>query len=81
MAIRPGDLAGTRDVVQFIASELSTDSYVNVMAQYRPAWHAAEIAGKDPAYRSLRRPITPDEYRQAIDWAREAGLYRGFPGW
>jgi putative pyruvate formate lyase activating enzyme len=79
--VLPGDLAGTRDVVQFIASELSTDSYVNVMAQYRPAWHAAEIAGKDPAYRSLRRPITLNEYRQAIDWAREAGLYRGFPGW
>jgi putative pyruvate formate lyase activating enzyme len=76
--VLPGDLAGTRDVLQFIASELSSDSYVNVMAQYRPMWHAMEIAEKDPAYRELRRRITPSEYQQAVDWAREAGLYRGF---
>ncbi len=77
--VLPGDLAGTREVMQFIASELSTDSYVNVMAQYRPMWHAAEVAEKDPAYRALRRPITREEYRNTVDMAREAGLYRGFP--
>ena len=76
--VLPGDLAGTRGVMQFIAGGLSTGSYVNVMAQYRPMWHAMEVAGKDPAYRELRRRITSREYRQAIDWAREAGLYRGF---
>ena len=76
--VLPGDLAGTCEVMQFIAGGLSTDSYVNVMAQYRPMWHAMEVAGKDPAYRELRRRITSQEYRQAIDWAREAGLYRGF---
>jgi putative pyruvate formate lyase activating enzyme len=36
--VLPGGLAGTREVMQFIASELSTDSYVNVIAQYRPMW-------------------------------------------
>ncbi len=77
--VLPGNLAGTREVMQFIASELSTDSYVNVMAQYRPMWHAAEIAIKDPAFSQLKRRITSQEYRQAVNWAREAGLYRGFP--
>jgi putative pyruvate formate lyase activating enzyme len=76
--VLPGDLAGTCEVMQFIAGGLSTDSYVNVMAQYRPMWHAMEVAGKDPAYRELRRRITSQEYRQAIDWAKDAGLYRGF---
>ena len=76
--VLPGNLAGTREVMQFIASELSTDSYVNVMAQYRPMWYAMEISSRDPAYRELRRRITSDEYRQAVDCAREAGLYRGF---
>lgn len=76
--VLPGDLAGTREVMEFIAREISQDSYVNVMAQYRPAWHAAGITEKDPAYRALRRPITGQEYRQAVDRAREAGLYRGF---
>ena len=51
------------------------------MAQYRPMWHASEIAAKDPAYRELRRRITSKEYREAVDMAREAGTYRGFgPG-
>jgi putative pyruvate formate lyase activating enzyme len=76
--VLPGDLAGTREVMRFIATELSADSYVNVMAQYRPMWHAAEIAKRDPAYQALRRPITSQEYRDAVDMAREAGLYRGF---
>src|SRR5512136_2090453 len=33
--VLPGDLAGTREVLEFIAREISQDSYVNVMAQYR----------------------------------------------
>jgi putative pyruvate formate lyase activating enzyme len=79
--VLPGGLAGTREVMQFIASELSSDSYVNVMAQYRPMWQASEIAAKDPAYRELRWRITSKEYREAVDMAREAGTYRGFgPG-
>jgi putative pyruvate formate lyase activating enzyme len=76
--VLPGGLAGTREVMQFIASELSSDSYVNVMAQYRPMWHAMEISSKNPAFRELRRRITVQEYQEAIDMAREAGLYRGF---
>lgn len=77
--VLPGNLAGTREVMRFIAEEISPDSFVNIMAQYRPAWHAAEVAAQDPAYRVLRRPITPREFREAVEMAREAGLYRGFP--
>jgi putative pyruvate formate lyase activating enzyme len=76
--VLPGGLAGTREVMQFIASELSTNSYVNVMAQYRPMWHASVIAAKDSACRELRRRITSSEYRKAVVWAREAGLYWEF---
>jgi putative pyruvate formate lyase activating enzyme len=76
-----GNIAGTREVMRFIASELSADSCVNVMDQYRLVWHAMEIAANYPAYRELRRRITAQEYRDAVDMAREAGLYRGFgPG-
>jgi len=32
-----------------------------LMAQYRPAWHAFEVAHKDPVYHSLKCPITGEE--------------------
>gem|GEM_PF-3017495 len=66
--VLPNDAAATRQVMAYIAS-LSPDSYVNVMAQYRPCYRAAEVA-------EISRPLTGEEYRQAVKWAREAGLYR-----
>jgi putative pyruvate formate lyase activating enzyme len=76
--VLPGDLAGTKDVMRFIATEISPDSYVNVMPQYRPMWHARDLAARDPAYRSLIRPIVSDEFAAALNYATEAGLHRGF---
>lgn len=76
--VLPGDLAGTKDVMRFIATEISPDSYINVMPQYRPIWHARDLATRDPAYRNLARPLSPDEFATAIRYAEEAGLHRGF---
>lgn len=76
--VLPAGLAGTEEVMKFIASELSRDSYVNVMAQYRPMWHVLEAAD-DPLLEVLRRPITLAEYRDAIECAKRYGLHRGFP--
>ncbi len=66
--VLPENLAKTGEVMQFLAS-LSTDIYVNVMAQYRPEYRAADT----PA---LRRGITSKEYRQAVEAALRAGLHR-----
>ncbi len=76
--VLPGNLAGSADVLRFIAEEISPDSYLNIMPQYRPMWHAAEIAQNDPAFCALNRPLLPDEYRQAIAFAGDVGLHRGF---
>ena len=38
--VMPGNLAGTNQVIEFIAREISRDSYVNVMDQYRPCFKA-----------------------------------------
>jgi putative pyruvate formate lyase activating enzyme len=65
--------------MRFIAGEISKDSYVNIMAQYRPAWHAVQVAEQDPAYHGLKRPVTREEYQYAVRCARDAGLHRGFP--
>ncbi len=67
--VLPEGLAGTAEVMRFLAEEISRDTYVNVMAQYRPEYRAWE-------YPPLRRRITMEEYRQAVELARAAGLYR-----
>jgi putative pyruvate formate lyase activating enzyme len=75
--VLPENLAGTEEVMQFIARDLSPDSYVNIMDQYRPAWHVLE-EGR-PLYGKLRRRITPKEFSSAVDAARRNGIHRGIP--
>jgi len=50
---------------------------VNVMEQYRPAWHAAERSAQVPS--CLHRPLNSEEYADALREAVAAGLHRGFP--
>ena len=42
--VLPGGLAGTAETMRFIAGELSPDTFVNVMGQYRPAYRARKHA-------------------------------------
>jgi putative pyruvate formate lyase activating enzyme len=67
--VMPGGLAGTRDVMRFIAKELSTDSYVNIMNQYRPCGRAAEFPDL------ATYPSTAD-FKEAVNAARQQGLHR-----
>ncbi len=67
--VLPNRVAGSREVFRFIARELSRDSYINVMRQYRPEHDA-------PRHKEIARRITGEEYAEALGWAREAGLHR-----
>ncbi len=67
--VLPHGLAGTKGVVNFLSREISPNTYVNIMAQYRPCYKAFGI----PA---LGRPISSDEFHEALSLAREAGLSR-----
>ncbi len=67
--VLPHGLAGTKEVMKFIAREISPYTYVNIMAQYRPCGEAY----KDPL---INRPITMEEYEEAIQAAIKAGLKR-----
>jgi putative pyruvate formate lyase activating enzyme len=71
--VLPGDVTGTEGVLEFIASEVSTDTYLNLMAQYRPCYRASEHPPLD------RRP-TEAEYRRAREAAERLGLRRLDPG-
>ncbi len=64
----PDDIARTGPIMEFLAS-LSRDTYVNIMSQYTPTYRAHEF----PA---INRRITSEEYRRALDLARQAGLHR-----
>jgi putative pyruvate formate lyase activating enzyme len=67
--ILPNNLAGTPEIVRFLAEKISKVTYLNLMDQYRPSYKAH-------LYPQLSRPITQQEYQTAIYWAHEAGLYR-----
>ena len=69
--VMPGGIAGTREIMEWIARELGPDTYVNVMAQYYPA---GKVSAKE--YVEISRPITSAEYREAVENARAAGLGR-----
>jgi len=65
--VLPENLAGTDRVIRFLAQEISTNTYLNLMDQYRPAYHAGN-------YPELNRTITREEYSQAVQLAQESGL-------
>ena len=67
--VLPEGIAGTAGVVQFIAEEISKDTYINIMDQYHPCYKAFD----NPP---LNRRITNKEYKEALRIAMEAGLKR-----
>ncbi len=67
--VLPGNLAGTNKIVRFLSNKISPHTYLNLMDQYRPEYHAIE-------YPELDHRISHEEYQQALDWAHQAGLER-----
>lgn len=67
--VMPGGLAGTREAMRFLAREVSPNTFVNIMAQYRPEGRAWEIDG-------IARRCTVEEYREALAIAKEEGIHR-----
>jgi len=76
--VLPGNLAGTKDVMEFIARHVSRDAYVNIMDQYHPSNRVEEFR-TDNRYASLNRRISREEYSYAMNAAQSAGLHRGIP--
>jgi putative pyruvate formate lyase activating enzyme len=67
--VLPNLMAGTREVMRFLAEDISANTYVNIMGQYRPH-------GNAPTVSEIRRPVTEEETTQARRIAVEAGLHR-----
>lgn len=69
--VMPGELAGTRQIMRFIAQEISPATYVNIMGQYYPAGKVSR-----EKYTEINRRITPEEYEAALQAAYEEGIRR-----
>jgi len=65
--VMPNNISGTKDVLTWIATHLPKDTYVNLMSQYRPMYKAFD-------YPDISRQLSVDEYLNAVNWAKEAGL-------
>lgn len=70
--VLPGGLAGTEKIMEFLAKEVSNNTFVNIMNQYRPHFKAQKLP-------SLNRSITSQEYFDAREAARKVGLKRIYP--
>lgn len=65
--VMPNELCGTKEMMEWISTELGKDTYVNIMAQYRPCHEAHRVS-------EISRKPTDGEYRKALGWARQSHL-------
>ena len=64
-------------IFEWLAREVSSDTYVNVMRQYRPEYQVGQIAASGTVkYDGINRPPRPAEIEAAYATARRAGLWR-----
>lgn len=67
--VLPKGLSGTEKVVKFVVEKVSKDTYFNLMSQYYPCFKAI-------GHPDIGRPITDDEYQEAVRITEEYGLTR-----
>ncbi len=65
--VLPNGLAGSKEIIDFLAEEISEDTCINVMAQYRPCYRAN-------GYPEIARYPTKEEFLEAYNYAVEKGL-------
>ena len=65
--VMPNDIAGSEQVMEWIAGNLPKDTYVNIMVQYTPVFKAYD-------YPELSRRVTKEEYVRVVHKAKDLGL-------
>ena len=67
--VMPGHLEETREILKFLAREISLQTYINIMDQYRPCYKADN-------YDKINRSLSTGEHEEALSIAGEYGLER-----
>lgn len=65
--VLPGEVAGTRSVLRWLRETFGPGLPLSLMAQYHPSHRARE-------HPPLQRPLSPQEYLEAVGWAKEEGF-------
>lgn len=80
--VMPDQLDEAEQIFRWLAQEVSPDTYVNIMGQYRPDYQVGEIAQDGSIkYAEINRPPRPAEIAAAYEAARRAGLWRFDERW
>jgi putative pyruvate formate lyase activating enzyme len=80
--VMPGGLGEAKEIFRWLADEVSPDTYVNIMGQYRPAYQVGSVARDGrPKYDGIDRLPEDDALARAYVAAREAGLQRFDQRW
>jgi putative pyruvate formate lyase activating enzyme len=75
--VMPGQTDEAVSIFEWLARELSPDTYVNVMGQYRPEYQVGTLAANGtPRHLDIARQPTTVEMEDAYAAARRAGLWR-----
>lgn len=69
--VLPGERAGSRETLEWIADNLGTETHIALMSQYFPAHVAGEMPGID-------RTLIVEEYNAAVEALEGAGLENGW---
>ena len=65
--VMPGNIACSKEIIDFIVNEVSENTFVNVMEQYRPTFNAHNFPEID-------RPVTRQEFSKVYEYAKSRGL-------
>jgi len=65
--VMPDNIAHSKEIIDFIANEISENTFVNIMDQYRPAFNAHDFA-------KINRPVTRQEFNTIYEYAKNKGL-------
>jgi putative pyruvate formate lyase activating enzyme len=69
--VLPNHISGTEEILTFLAEEVSRETYVSLMSQYFPAFHALKIP-------ELHRPLVRSEYSQAVQVLGRLNMEEGW---
>jgi putative pyruvate formate lyase activating enzyme len=65
--VMPGNVASSKEIIDFIVNEVSENTFINIMEQYRPAYNAHY-------YPEINRPVTQQEFSKVYEYAKSQGL-------
>ncbi len=65
--VMPGNVACSKEIIDFVVNEVSGNTFVNIMEQYRPTFNAHNFP-------EINRQVTRQEFSKVYEYAKEQGL-------